>query len=51
MIRKHVQEDTLPALRELIAEQSKAEDFKEVFKDAPNGGGGNKSDGMVIAKD
>ena len=47
-IRKHVENDTLPQLRTLIASQSKTEDFAEIFKDE---GKSNKSDGMVISRD
>lgn len=41
----HVENDTLPQLRNMIAEQSKGEDFQTVVQ-----GTVNKSDGMVIAK-
>lgn len=49
-IRHHVENDTLPELRKLIEVQSKAEDFKEIFKDSEEGKGKNKSDGMVISR-
>lgn len=49
VIRKHVESDTLPQLRTLIAAQSKGEDFEKVFKNSAEGNI-NKSDGMVIGK-
>lgn len=49
VIRKHVENDTLPELRELLVVQSKAEDFQNIFKNAAEGNT-NKSDGMVISK-
>lgn len=47
-IRQHIQSDTLPELRRLIAEQCKSEDFQDVFKTSE--GSANKSLGMVILK-